>query len=159
MKPLVSLFNEMQKKKIIRKWALGGGVAAKYYVNPPVTKDIDFFVIVDDMSLSFMGPIYAYMLEQGAVFDGHLFKFKGVIIDIIPAMNELVTEAVNEANTVVMEGAHVNIIDPNYLAAIALSVGRKKDIDRVNRLLDAGKLTQCFKQLVLKYDLPLERMR
>jgi predicted nucleotidyltransferase len=159
MKSIVTLLNDMQKKKIIKRWALGGGIAAKYYVNPPATRDVDFFVIVDDKSIMFMQPIYAYMVHHGAKFVGHLFKYKNMIVDIIPAMNDLVKESVMNSITVDMDGVKVKIVDPNYLAAIALQVGRKKDIDRVIRLLNSGKLTQYFEVLREKYNLPIQKLR
>jgi hypothetical protein len=144
MKNIIKLFNDMKKKKIIVDYALGGGIAAKYYVNPPATKDIDFFVIVNDLSISFMGPIYAYMLQHGAKFVGHLFKYNNTIIDIIPAMNELIVEAVKKADIANINNVSVRIVNPDYLAAIALQVERPKDIDRVKRLIFSGKLSDQF---------------
>jgi hypothetical protein len=155
---IVKILNSMKKKKYIKEWALGGGVAAKYYVNPPITKDIDFFVTIDDKSIMFMQPIYAYMIEQGAEFKGHLFKYKGITLDIIPVMNELVKEAVNKSEEVVFDNVKLNIISADYLAAIALQVGRNKDIDRVKRLFNARLITVQFMNLIEKYKLQINKL-
>ncbi len=159
MKALVELFNDMQKKKIIRKWALAGGIAAKYYVNPPATKDIDFFVILDDMkALCFMQGVYDYMTAHGATFKGQHLKYKNYLVDVLAANNELVIEAVKKANTVKMDGASVKIVSPDYLALIALQVGRPKDIDRAKRLYQNNLLTDEFFKLANKYNIPKVRL-
>ena len=158
MQDITELLNDMKKLNIIKKWALCGGVAAKYYVNPPITKDIDFFVIIDDTSIMFMSPIYGYMISRGAKFKGHLFTYKGVTVDIIAAKDGLIMEGINKAVKCSIDNASVNILRANYLAAIALEVGRDKDIDRVIRLIDANLLDSGFYGLLDKYKITTKRL-
>lgn len=158
---LVGMMNDMKKKKIIKKWALCGGVAAKYYVNPPITKDIDFFVIIDNSSIMFMSPVYAYMVQHGAKFKGHMLEYKNTLVDIIGSADELIVEGINKAEKVTIDGIKVDILTADYLAAIALSVGRKKDIDRVVRLYNARLLKRKFYELTDRLNIskkPVERI-
>ncbi len=124
----------MKKAKVISDFALAGGIATKYYVNPPATQDIDFYVIVESAGIDFMAPVYAFALKEGAAFIGQHLFYDGKRLDILPAYNDLTKEAVENKIQVTIVGIKVPIITPDYLYFIAKQVGRMKDKERMKLL-------------------------
>jgi hypothetical protein len=149
-KKIITLFELMVEKGIILSYALGGGVAVKYYVNPPATIDIDFFVIVRGEGLDFMSPIYKFLLAHGAKFNKQNLIIYEKRLDILPAFG-LTKEAVLYADIVKINGVNVRIIKPDYLAAMLYFVGRKKDDERITMMINKGLLTEKFTRLVTNY--------
>lgn len=149
-KKVIKLFESMIKDNIIISYALGGGIAVEYYVNPPATLDIDIFVIVSGRGLDFMSPVYRYLQKHGAKFVGQHLMFHGNRLDVLPAFG-LTKEAVMYAEVVNIKETTLRIIKPDYLAAILYFVGRKKDEDRIKLMINKSLLTEKFTQLVRKY--------
>src|SRR5258706_9700026 len=62
--------NDLVAAKLIEDWALGGALAAIYYIEPFTTYDADIFFIPVDQGLSAgIPPIYAYLQERGWQLD------------------------------------------------------------------------------------------
>lgn len=158
MQHVIDAMNELQKKKIIKAWALGGGIAAKYYVNPPVTKDIDFFVLMDDRSIMFMKPIHDYFVARGGKYFKHMMHYKGIVVDIIATDDALIVEGIKRAVIGDVEGIEMKVLPADYLAAIALKVGRPKDLNRIKLMLDAGILSDKFYSLCSKFNIPMHKL-
>src|SRR5712692_8742718 len=75
--PLAEVFraaNGLVAAKLVEDWALGGALAAIYYVEPFATYDADIFFIPADKGLTAGIPaIYAHFQTQGwQVERGHL---------------------------------------------------------------------------------------
>jgi hypothetical protein len=58
-----------------------------------------------------------------------------------PAFSQLTREALAHADTADFEGTPLRVVRADYLAAIALSVGRAKDFTRIPALLEAGSVS------------------
>lgn len=147
---IIDAFEDMKASKVIKDYALGGGIAVEYYVNPPATKDIDFFIIVESKAINFMQPIYDYFISRGGKWTNQHIKYKGEILDLLPAWG-IGKEAVENADKAIVDDVIVKIIKPDYLAAILHFAGRKKDFDRIELLIKKNLLTQKFAQLIRKY--------
>src|SRR5216117_3394046 len=82
---------------LIEDWALGGALAAIYYVEPFTTYDADIFFIPKDKGLTSGIPaIYSYLQSQGwQVEREHLFV-RGFPVQFL-AVSGLTEEAVREA--------------------------------------------------------------
>jgi len=67
--PLADVFraaNELASVGLIEDWALGGALAAIYYVEPFITYDADIFFIRADKGLAAGLPaIYAHLQSRG----------------------------------------------------------------------------------------------
>jgi hypothetical protein len=61
---------------------------------------------------------------------------KALQVIFIPAYNELVREAVENAATLQYRKVEAKVVTAEYSTAIALQTGRAKDRERVIRLLD-----------------------
>jgi len=63
-------------------------------------------------------------------------------LQFIPAFSPLTREAVEKAKSVDFEGQTFWVVGADYLAVIALSVGRSKDFARILSLLESGSVTR-----------------
>ncbi len=45
MKETIKIINELKKKGLIENYAIGGGIAAIFYIEPILTYDLDVFII------------------------------------------------------------------------------------------------------------------
>jgi hypothetical protein len=111
--------NELISAGLIKDYALGGALAAIYYVEPFTTYDADIIFIASDKTLSAGVPaIYSHLPVQFLAASG------------------LTEEAVREAREMEYEGVPAKVFRPEYLIAIAASVGRHKDLARIEQLLE-----------------------
>jgi hypothetical protein len=62
----------------------------------------------------------------------------------------LTEEAVQNANTIEFEGVSAKVFRPEYMIAIAASVGRPKDIARIKLLMEQADLDRNFLETILK---------
>ena len=77
-------------------------------------------------------PIFKKLSELGfSEFDEEGIIIHGMPVQFLAASNELEIEAVNNADVLHWDGHTIRVMTPEYLAAIALTVGRPKDRARV----------------------------
>ncbi|MFN4032164.1 MAG: hypothetical protein ACK4ME_00855 [Fimbriimonadales bacterium] len=147
MNTAIRAFRELQAQGAIRAFALGGASALVFYTEPVLTYDLDFFVILDapsDQILS-LQPLYEYFTKRGYTIEGEQVLIDGAPVQVLPAYNPLVEEAVQNAVELPFNGETVPVLTPEYLLAIALQTYRHKDRERARLLwqqatIDEGKL-------------------
>jgi hypothetical protein len=61
-------------------------------------------------------------------------------VQFVPAFSPLTREAMERAETADFEGVPFRVVRPDYLAVIALSVGRAKDYARILALLESDSV-------------------
>ena len=84
---------------LIEDWALGGALAAIYYVEPFTTYDADIFFIPKDKGLTAGIPaIYAHLQSQGWQVEREHLLIRGFPVQFLAA-GGLTEEAVREADT------------------------------------------------------------
>jgi hypothetical protein len=72
------------------------------------------------------------------------------------AASGLTTEAVREAKPIEFEGVPAKVFRPEYIIAVAASVGRHKDLARIEQLLEQAKLDKALLDDILRrYNLKL----
>jgi hypothetical protein len=151
--------NGLAVAKLIEDWALGGALAAIYYVEPFATYDADIFFIPADKGLSAGIPaIYAHLQAQGWQVEGEHLLVHGFPVQFLAASG-LTEEAVREAERIEYEGVPAKIFRAEHIVAIAASVGRLKDIARIEQLfrqadLDKTKLENILRSHKLKLPTP-----
>ena len=147
MERVIQVLNRMQADGVVENYAIGGGIAAIYYIEPYDTDDIDIFIPVSAVAVGSAGlislePIYSHLAKLGyhAVKEGVMIE--DWLVQFIPAFQEVQKEALNAAVAVTYGNAQTRIFSPEYLAAELLRSGRPKDHVRVIALLESGKLDQ-----------------
>ena len=132
----------MQDAEVILEYALGGAVAALFYIEPIETHDLDVFVSLPETKgrlLSLEG-VYRYLSERG--YDAHEehVVIEGVPVQFLVASTPLVEEAMSSATARDYGPEKVRVMDPEHLVAIMVELNRPKDRIRLSLFLDETHL-------------------
>jgi hypothetical protein len=135
---------------LIEDWALGGALAAIYYVEPFTTYDADIFFIPKDKGLTAGIPaIYEHLRAQGWQVEHEHLLIRGFPVQFLAA-GRLTEEAVREAARIDYEGLPAKVFRAEHIVAIAASVGRAKDKARIEQLLQQADLDKTYLAEVLQ---------
>lgn len=144
MDKTLQVIEDMTHLGIIKAYAIGGGIAATYYIEPVLTYDLDVFFIPAQPGLDELAPLYEFARGRGYVEQAEALIIEGFPVQFIPAYNDLVREAVANAATLKYRGVEAKVVKAEYLVAIALQTGRAKDRERVVQLLDSDVVNRAF---------------
>ena len=143
MKAVVDLLNAMRDKGVISNYALFGAIAQMRYTEPLSTLDAEVLVALPvRMKLDLLKPIYEFCAGRGYLPEGEAIRVGSWPVQFIPAFSPLTEEALERAETAPFEGESVRVVSADYLAVIALSVGRAKDYTRILGLLESGSVSR-----------------
>ena len=127
--------NDLIAAGLIKDYALGGALAAIYYVEPFTTYDADIIFIAAEEGLTAGIPaIYAHLQKRGWRVEREHLLVKDFPVQFLAAAG-LTEEAVREARAIQYEGVRAKVFRPEHIIAIAASVGRHKDLARIEQLL------------------------
>jgi hypothetical protein len=138
MRETLKIINQMVKDGVVEEYAIGGAVAAIYYLEPFDTADLDIFVQVNasGSDLAILAPIYEYLTERGYKARGEFIYIEGMPVQFLPVFSPLTEEAVEKAQTIKYAGVTTRIMRPEHLVAIMLDTGRPKDYLRIGMFLE-----------------------
>jgi len=142
--------NALAAAELIEDWALGGALAAIYYVEPFTTYDADiFFVPVDKGLTAGIPAIYAFLQSQGWQVEHEHLLIRGFPVQFLAA-DGLTEEAVREAAPIDYEGVPAKVFRAEHIIAIAASVGRAKDTARIEQMLQQAEVDKSYLAGVLQ---------
>lgn len=135
--------NDLVSAGIIKDYALGGALAAIYYTEPFTTYDADIVFVASDKTLSAGIPaIYSHLQSKGWRVEREHLMVKNFPVQFLAASG-LTEEAVRAANQIEFEGVPAKVFRPEYIIAIAASVGRHKDLARIEQLTRQATIDQA----------------
>jgi hypothetical protein len=148
--------NTLVSAGLMEDCALGGALAAIYYVEPFTTYDADIFFIPRDKGLTAGIPaIYAHLQAQGWQVEREHLLCCGFPVQFLVSAG-LTEEAVREAECIEFEGVPAKVFRAEYIVAIAASVGRQKDKARIEQLLQQADLDKTkLEKILRRYKLKL----
>src|SRR5256885_8649443 len=145
--PLADVFraaNELVSSGLIEDYALGGALAAIYYVEPFTTYDADIIFVASDKTLSTGIPaIYSHLQSKGWRVEREHLLIRDFPVQFLAAAG-LTEEAVRNAKPIEYDGVPAKVFRPEYIIAIAASVGRHKDLARIEQLRTHAKTDQTL---------------
>jgi len=152
MKETLKLINRMVKAGVIEGYAIGGAVAAIYYLEPFDTADLDIFVQVETSGsdLMILAPISEYLIKEGCEAKGEFVHIEGLPVQFLPVFNSLTEEAVEKAQTIKYARVTTRVMRPEHLVAIMLDTGRPKDYLRISMFLEQGVVNMRLLNAVLR---------
>jgi len=150
MEKTLRVINEITRQGIISAYAIGGGIAATYYIEPMLTYDLDIFFIPAMEGLDILAPIHAYAEKAGYKTQGEMILIEGIPVQFIPVYNDLIREAVENAAGLKYRDVEAKVVTAEYLIAIALQTGRAKDRERIIRLLDEAVIDRTVLARILE---------
>ena len=150
--------NELLSAGLIEDYALGGALAAIYYVEPFTTYDADIVFVASDKTMSAGIPaIYSHLRSKGWRVEREHLLIKGFPVQFLAASG-LTEEAVRNAKPIEYEGVPSKVFRPEYIIAIAASIGRHKDLARIEQLLDQAKIEKpMLDDILCRYNLELPK--
>ena len=142
MKRTLEVLNELEKEGVFSRYAIGGAMAATFYVEPLLTFDLDVFVLLQPIpgGLISLAPIYEALRVRGYKEERETVLIEGVPVQFLPAYNALIEEALTQAREIEYEGVPTRVVRAEHLVAICLQTGRDKDRERVRLLREQGEL-------------------
>ena len=142
MDEVARLLNDMVQAGVIMNYAVFGAVAQMRYTEAVTTLDADILVAVPRPdALDALAPIYAFCRARGYRPEGEAVRVGDWPVQFIPAFNPLTEAAMRNAEIGEVDGVALRVVRADYLAVIALSVGRAKDFARVLALREAEAVT------------------
>jgi hypothetical protein len=155
MKRVAELLNQMLEAGVVRDYAVFGAVAQMRYTQAVATFDADILVAVPQPdALDVLAPLYSFCEERGYSPEGEAIRVGDWPVQFIPAFSPLTEEAMAEAETAELEGVLLRVVRADYLACIALSVGRAKDHARVLALRESGAVSdEAIQDLAARHGL------
>ena len=152
-KGILRFFDALKKERLIKDYAIIGGLALSAWIQPRATSDIDLIV---SCSFDFNHEDLKYLVETrlGKKTVSHtiaknepireMFSFTENLLeaDIISACGfPLAEEAIENAVTIETIGETVKIATPEYLIALKLIPFEEQDRLDIKRLLEVADLT------------------
>lgn len=142
MKKVAILLNAMRDAGVISDYALFGAAAQMRYTEAVATLDADILVAVPATDrLDILSPIYAYCAKAGYYPEGEAVKVDSWPVQFMPVFSPLTEAAMRDADTADFDGVPLRVVRADYLAVLALSVGRAKDFARILALIENGSVT------------------
>jgi hypothetical protein len=148
--------NDLVSAGLIKDYALGGALAAIYYTEPITTYHADIIFVASDKTLSAGIPaIYSHLQSKGWRIQREHLLIGDFPVQFLAASG-LTEEAVREGRPVQFEGVPAKVFRPEYIIAVAASVGRHKDFARIEQMLEQVKIDKALLADILRrYNLQL----
>jgi hypothetical protein len=156
MQAALRALNRLVADGVIGNYAIGGAIGASFYIDALQTEDIDVFVIlpVALSGLVSLTPIYQALLAQGGIEEREYIRFGEWPVQVLTDANDLIAEAIREAQQVAFEEVPTRVFRAEHLCAVALQVGRSKDYLRVTMFLEQGRVDlEALRTVARRYDL------
>lgn len=135
MKNTLQKINELAEIKIIDKYAIAGGIANFYYIEPSVTYDLDIVVNLTNQTLDPLRPIFDWAYKNNYVIKKEHVIIEGTAVQFLPVYNNLIAEALKESVEIELFGVKTYIFRAEHLMAILLETFREKDKERLVKFL------------------------
>ena len=146
----------MQKEGLFSRYAIGGGIASLFYIEPITTFDLDIFILPPESSdlIFSMSPIYTWLEKKGYISQKEQVVIEGVPVQLIPVYNELVKDAVHDSIEKKYKDTTTFVLRSEYLVAIMIQTNRSKDRERLDRFLKEAEISLSkLNDILIRYNL------
>ncbi|MEO6393830.1 MAG: hypothetical protein ABIP75_18400 [Pyrinomonadaceae bacterium] len=141
---------------MIENYAIGGAVAAIYYLEPFETSDLDVFVQISAHAngLALLAPIYEFLAASGYEPKGEFIFIEGMPVQFFPVFNPLTDDAVDQALNIRFGSTSTRVMTAEHLVAIMVDTGRPNDLLRINWFLESDKVDEeKLSEILSRHDL------
>ena len=163
MRKSIEVIAQLHSRGVIANYAITGAVAALAYIEPALTQDLDILVSLDGFESRQSGLLLLTPIEQALADMGYSERSDvGVIIEswpvqFIPVASPLDQEALELAADIQFGGEPsfaARVLRAEHVVAKALSLGRLKDLARVEAFLDQSAIDLgALRSVVLRHGL------
>lgn len=144
LEPTLRVLNSMEAAHVIGRYAIGGAVAAFFYIEPGTTFDLDIFIVLEPSpsGLLDLSTIYSHLAKLGYLPRGEAVAIKDWDVQFLPAHTALEAEALREAVEIQIGGVSTRVFTQEHLMAICLRIGRPKDLARLVAFVEHGEFSE-----------------
>jgi hypothetical protein len=147
MRKTIEVIKKLAERGVFKSYAVAGAVAALNYIEPALTEDLDILISLVDFEsrksgLILLTPIESALKEMGYTDRSDVgFIIEGWPVQFLPAASALDEEALDRAIEIEIDSTgqpplKVRCLRAEHLVAIAVKVGRLKDLARVQAFLE-----------------------
>ncbi len=142
MEKAIAAIEDLVRDGILDGYAVAGGMAAIFYVEPVLTYDLDVIVLLPSSTglLISLEPLYQRLQEMGHTPEAEHVVIAGIPVQFLPAYNPLVEEAARQCHILPFGNSTVRVVSAEHLLAIMVQTGRRKDFARVELFLAEADL-------------------
>ena len=127
--------NDLKKKSIIKDYAIGGGYAVNYYLEPSYTYDLDVLVLIN--SDTDYHALYKHFREAGNKIENVYIMIGDLPVQFLPSfISPLFDESIKKARRITVGGVPGKVVRVEYLIALLLVSFRTKDKIHILSLLE-----------------------
>jgi len=143
----IEVVTKLAERGVIRSYAICGAVAALNYIQPTLTEDLDVLISIEGFEkrrsgLLLLGPIEKALADMGYAERTNLgYMIEGWPVQFLPVGSALDEEALEKAVELDLaepgeQPLKVRCLSAQHIVAVALKVGRLKDLARVQAFLE-----------------------
>jgi len=127
--------NDLKRKGIIKDYAIGGGYAVNYYLEPSYTYDLDVLVLLG--SDADYRALYQHFREAGNKIENIYIIIGDLPVQFLPSyISPLFAEAIRKARRITVGGVPGKVVRVEHLVALLLVAFRPKDKIHILSLLE-----------------------
>ncbi len=127
--------NGLKRKGVIKDYAIGGGYAVNYYLEPSYTYDLDILVLLG--SDADYHTLYKHFREAGNKIQNIYIMIGDLPVQFLPSfISPLFDEAIKKARRITVGGVPSKVVRVEYLIALLLVPFRTKDKIHILSLLE-----------------------
>jgi hypothetical protein len=147
LRKTIEVVTRLAEKGVVANYAIAGAVAALNYIEPMLTEDLDILISLDGFEkhhsgLLLLGPIEKALAGMGYTQRSDVgYNIEGWPVQFLPVASPLDEEGLEQA--VEVDAAEpdeaplkARILRAEHVVAIALKVGRLKDLARIQAFLE-----------------------
>lgn len=129
------ILNRLKRTRLIRDYAIGGGYAVNYYLEPILTYDLDIYVLMDE-DQEFCA-LDRYFTREGYEIENVYIMIEGMPVQFLPTyIHPVLDEAVKKAKKIRFGGVTTKVLNAEHLIATLLMAFRPKDKMVIPSLLE-----------------------
>ena len=161
MRKTIEVITQLAKQGAFENYAIAGAVAALNYIEPTLTDDLDILVSIENFAKHQSGLILLTPIEKALASMGYAertdvgYMIEGWPVQFLPVASPLDEEALEDALELDIDMTgdlplKARCLRAEHLVAIAIKVGRLKDLARVQAFLESDAVDLAALKSVLE---------
>lgn len=135
----LKILSRLKRNGLIRDYAIGGGYAVNYYLEPILTYDLDIFLLMDTGEE--FHALYDYFKKAGYKIENVYIVIAEMPVQFLPSsIHPLIDEAVRQAKKIRVKGIYTKVLKAEHLIATLLMAFRAKDKMVIPQLLELANM-------------------
>ena len=135
MEKTLKELNRLKREGLIRDYAIGGGYAVNYYLEPILTYDLDIYILMDEDEEYF--DLYDYFKKAKYKIENVYIIIGNIPVQFLPSfIHPVIDDAVRKAKRIRFKGISIKVLTVEHLIATLLMAFRPKDKMVIPSLLE-----------------------